>query len=68
MSNPVRIQVRCTGEVREQWEEVRGQFDMTHAEFAEAVAGFVQEHEAEFRRYNGSETRTGGSAEEERRE
>lgn len=57
MSKPVRIRVRCVKEVRERWMEVKGQFDLTHAELAHEMAEFVLAREQEFRKHLQSETR-----------
>jgi hypothetical protein len=61
MSDPIRIQIRGSEEVRREWQAARGRFDLTHGEMALEAALFAIENEQQFRRHLQADERDSSS-------
>jgi len=57
MSNPVKVRIRGTDDMREWWMKAKGTFDLTHGELALEGAKFLLENKREFRRHLQSDER-----------
>lgn len=63
MPEPVRLQIRCSEEQKQEFASAAKSFGMTYGEFAEMAAKFAAENERSFDQFSYGETKRRGGRE-----